>query len=88
MATYDVNLRLEGWIVHIHPTGTALAPDFVNIGQYEHPEDDVLGPEVNHVIWHHVRDLLYRAGHLDMQKFNIVFEFDPGQPLYAWFLRL
>lgn len=78
MATYDVNLRLEGWIVHIHPTGTALAPDFVNIGQYEHPEDDVLGPEVNHVIWHHVRDLLYRAGHLDMQKFNIVFEFDPG----------
>ena len=43
------------------------------IGTFEHDAvPDPLGPVVNHVYYHHVRDLLYLKGEQDMQRVTIV----------------
>lgn len=60
-------------VATVQAFGDVLPVGSTNIGNYEHDvEADPLGPDVNHVTYHHVRDLLYFEGELDMQIVSIV----------------
>ncbi|AWY03418.1 hypothetical protein PP764_gp52 [Escherichia phage phi G17] len=54
---YEVNAGLDG---------------YVPIGEYHHEEgQDILGNPLNHVMFHHVQDLLYRDGQDDAMNYPI-----------------
>jgi hypothetical protein len=72
MAKYQITWKAVTHEVIVQPTATALPTGFTKIGEFDHDDAaDVLGPDVNHVIWHHVRDALYYQGQLDMQVVTI-----------------
>lgn len=74
MAIYQVALKLSTKTVTIQAKGDALPSGAVKIGEFKHDaSDDALGhPDShNHVFYHHVRDLMYHAGHQNMQAFKI-----------------
>lgn len=57
----------------VQAQGAEAASGSTIIGTFEHDAvPDPLGAEVNHVVYHHVRDLLYPKGVLDMQRVTIV----------------
>ncbi|UKL14764.1 IgG-like domain protein [Stenotrophomonas phage C121] len=48
--------------IEVAPDGTAVSEGFTKIGTFEHVgATDPLGPTVNHVLWHHVREALYHV---------------------------
>lgn len=65
MSKLQVSLSLSAMPtkkVLVDPDGTALQAGYTKIGTFDHPNpSDKLGPDVNHVLWHHVRDLLYKV---------------------------
>ena len=80
MADYQVAWNAGTKTVVIQAQGDALPVGSVNIGSFIHQTDqDPLGDNPthqdgpandaseNHVMYHHVRDLLYKVGHQDMQ---------------------
>lgn len=59
----------------IQEVGEAVPADHTNVGTFEHPDTtDELGSHTNHVVFHHVRDLLYHAGEYNMQRVAITSE--------------
>lgn len=79
MATYKVHWKASTGEARVLPTADATPATFTAIGTFDHTvpggasdEDDELGPDVNHVFYHHVRDLLYKQGVQDMQRVNVV----------------
>lgn len=48
-------------LVQVLASATAIPGGYTNIGTFEHPGLDVEGPEVSHVVYQHVRDLMYKV---------------------------
>lgn len=48
-------------LVMVDPDGTALGAGYTKIGTFNHPDTDPLGPATSHVLYHHVRDALYKV---------------------------
>ena len=68
MAQYQITWKRSTYEVVVRPLDGAIGSGFTKIGEYHHSDTlDPLGPDVNHVLWHHVRDALYLQGILDMQ---------------------
>lgn len=58
--------------------GEAAPADHTVVGTFTHPNpDDLLGPDVNHVLYHHVRDALYFEDEYNMQRVTITSEVTP-----------
>ena len=60
--------------VQVLPNATATPGGYTSLGTFEHNSNtDKLGTPLshNHVIYHHVRDLLYKVGVQDMQSIKI-----------------
>lgn len=75
MAMYDVQYKAATREALLQPSGAASISGYVNIGELEHGDDaddnlDNVGD--NHVIFHHVQDLLYRHGEQNMQSIKII----------------
>lgn len=52
--------------------GDATPANYIIAGTFKHPNpNDLLGPDVNHVLYHHVRDALYSIGEWNMQRVTI-----------------
>ena len=49
------------------PAGSIKLPDYIHDGV-----GDVFGSTVNHVLYHHVQDALYKIGELNMQTISIL----------------
>lgn len=66
-------------VITIQAKGDAYPAGSAKIGEFHHGplgdspsfEEDSIGPDMNHVIYHHVRDALYHVGHFDMQIVSI-----------------
>ena len=55
--------------------GEAAPAEHTVVGTFTHPNpDDLLGPDVNHVLYHHVRDVLYFEDEWNMQRVTITSE--------------
>lgn len=55
----------------------ATAAGFTKLGDINHPDaTDTLGPQVSHVLYQHVEDLLYKSGEEDMQRLKLTW---PGK---------
>jgi len=55
--------------------GEAAPADHTVVGTFTHPNpSDLLGPDVNHVLYHHVRDVLYFEDEWNMQRVTITSE--------------
>ncbi len=49
-------------LVKVDPDGTALGAGYTKIGTFNHPDNaDPLGAPGSHVLYHHVRDALYKV---------------------------
>lgn len=47
-------------LIEVAPDGSAVPADHTKIGTFDHEGAlDPLGPTMNHVIWHHIREALY-----------------------------
>lgn len=58
--------------VKLQMPGDAVGAGFVDLGDVDHPNAaDTLGSNVNHVIYHHIRDELYKLGELNMGIISI-----------------
>lgn len=72
MSKYQVAWTAATGVALVQYFEDTIPPGSVNIGTYEHASDaDPLEYDVNHVLWHHVRDLLYKIGVQDMQRIKI-----------------
>lgn len=74
MATYQVAYKASDGTVKIQPDGVSAGSGFVDIGSFDHFDDpdDELGHNDNHVLFHHVQDLLYtEEGEQNMQRVSI-----------------
>lgn len=61
MAQYQIAYNSTTKTATVQPLNDALPEDSINIGQFEHAgESDPLGPDFNHVLFHHVREALYK----------------------------
>lgn len=61
--------------VTVLPNATAAPGGTTNLGSFNHDEDNDVDPletNENHVIWHHVRDLLYKIGVQDMHTVTLL----------------
>ena len=66
MAQYQIAYNGTTKTATVQALNDALPEDSINIGQFEHVgEDDPLGPDLNHVLFHHVRDALYKRSAAD-----------------------
>lgn len=64
-------------IIRVMANGGAVPAGFTKAtATFDHPETDQLGPVVNHVIFHHVRDVLYPHKIWDFGMWSI--EMDPA----------
>ena len=63
MSTFQVAWNPTTKVVKVQKDGDAPGAGFTDIGSFDHVNDlqDELGIDENHVIYHHVRDLLYKA---------------------------
>lgn len=83
MAQYQVAWNVNTRIATVQFAGDALPVGSTNIGTFEHTTGTEPGNEIekyefgpNHVLWHHVRDALYKVGHQDMQRVRIDLDSD------------
>ena len=77
MANYQIAYKAITKEVVLQTQGDALPAGFVSIGTFVHDDNaDTLGKPLaeNHVLWHHVRDALYKQGQLDMQVVKITLD--------------
>lgn len=59
-------------VVKLQMPGDAEGEDFSDLGDVDHPSAaDPLGSTVNHVLYHHIRDEMYKLGELNMQIITI-----------------
>lgn len=73
MAEYQVAWNPTDKVATIQALGDVPPALSTKVGEFVHSGvGDPEGPDVSHVLWHHVRDALYHAGHYDMQIVSIV----------------
>ena len=73
MSKHQVSWKPSTSTATVQAQGAKAASGSTIIGTFEHAAvPDPLGPAVNHVYYHHVRDLLYTKGVQDMQRVTIV----------------
>jgi Bacterial Ig-like domain (group 2) len=74
MSLYQVVYNATTRVAKIQNNGDTPGSGFTSIGTFRHNADaqDNLGPDISHVYWQHVRDLLYLAGHQNMQNKTIL----------------
>lgn len=58
MPTYNVSYDRVNKIAYVLD-GSTVGPDAVAVGTIEHDDEDDLGYGINHVLFHHVQELLY-----------------------------
>ena len=82
MPTFQVAWNATTKVVKVQKDGDAPGAGFTDIGSFDHANDvdDGLGVDENHVIFHHVRDLLYKAtpSVQDMQSVEIQYPYLVG----------
>lgn len=80
MAVYKIGRNEGTKSIQIAPQAVAFGAGFTQIGSNFNHENlttgvvdtsDGLGPDENHVVWHHVRDALYKVGELNPAKYAI-----------------
>lgn len=72
MANYQVTWNADSRLVSVIADNATPFPGFVKIGDYDHgDEGDPIGPEVNHVLYHHIRELFYKLNIEGMQSLKI-----------------
>lgn len=72
MSAYQITWKRSTYEVIVLSGTAAIPAGFTKIGDFHHHDTtDGLGPDINHVIWHHVRDALYFQRVLDMQRVKI-----------------
>ena len=78
MPNYQVAFNVNTKVATVQTKDDALPSGSVKAGEFHHPNpNDILGPAVNHVTYHHVQDVLYRwkdadpLGWQDMQRVKI-----------------
>lgn len=80
MATYKIGRNETTKSIQVAPNAVAFGAGFVQIGTtFDHEDlvtgtadaDDGLGVGENHVLFHHVRDTLYKVGELNPAKYAI-----------------
>lgn len=72
MSTTQIAYNATTKEVKLQMPGDAPGSGFTDLGDVEHPDpDDVLGWSGNHVLWHHIRDALYKLGQENMQAVKI-----------------
>jgi hypothetical protein len=74
MANYQVAYNPASKVAKIQPQGAAAGAGFTVKGTFHHEDnDDTLGKPAahNHVFYHHVRDIMYKNGVLDMHAVKI-----------------
>ena len=73
MSKHQVSWKPSTSTATVQTVGAEPVAGSTVIGTFEHAAvPDPLGPAVNHVYYHHVRDLLYTKGVHDMQRVTIV----------------
>ncbi len=73
MPEKQVSLDQSTWTVLIQDIQDSLPNGFVSIGSYEHGSpDDLEDSAINHVTYHHIREILYHYGLQDMHKLKII----------------
>ena len=61
MSDYQIAYNATIKTATVQPLNDALPASSVNVGAFEHAEEnDSLGTDLNHVLFHHVRDALYK----------------------------
>lgn len=82
MPTFQVAWNATTKVAKVQKDGDAPGAGFTDIGSFDHANDvdDGLGVDENHVIFHHVRDLLYKAtpSVQDMQSVEIQYPYLVG----------
>ena len=72
MSTTQIAYNATTKEVKLQMPGDALGSGFTDLGDVKHPDpDDVLEWSGNHVLWHHIRDALYKIGQENMQAVKI-----------------
>jgi hypothetical protein len=72
MITYAVSMNQAQKVVTVRSPLDALPSDHISIGSYDHDGDtDLLDSTDNHVLFHHVRELLYGLGIFSTQLWTI-----------------
>lgn len=72
MATTQIAYNATTKVVKLQMPGDAPGDGFVDLGDVVHPDEvDVLEWSGNHVLYHHVRDELYKEGEQNMQAVTI-----------------
>lgn len=78
MTTFDVAYNATTKVVKVQKDGTAPGAGFTDIGTFDHSNndpDDKLGKDNTHVLYHHIRDLLYKQGVEDMSSVTIQYKY-------------
>lgn len=83
MAKYQVAWNTTTRIATVQFAGDALPVGSTKIGEFDHTATTEEGNDIenyefgpNHVLWHHVRDALYKQGVQDMQRVRIDLDSD------------
>ena len=72
MSTTQIAYNATTKEVKLQMPGDAPGSGFTDLGDVNHPDpDDVLEWSGNHVLWHHIRDALYKLGQENMQAVKI-----------------
>ena len=73
---YDVYADSVYKTISVVPTGTEAPANMTIIGNYTHPDTlnaNELGPDINHVMFHRIRDLVYNKIGMDIVATEITF---------------
>lgn len=72
MSTTQIAYNATTKEVKLQMPGDDPGTGFTDLGDVKHPDpDDVLEWSGNHVLWHHIRDALYKVGQENMQVVKI-----------------
>lgn len=72
MTTLQLAYNAKTKEAKIQKPGAAVGAGFTDLGDFHHPNpSDELGFDGNHVLYHHVQDMLYKVGEQNMQAVKI-----------------
>lgn len=72
MAVKQVAWNINTKVALVQPDGADIPAGSVLAGKFNHDEDDVLSPDPHsHVLYHHVQEVMYHIGWLNMQEVSI-----------------
>jgi len=81
MSTYKVGRKASTKEIEVIPSTASFTSGFVSIGTIAHEDlfsgaaegtDGLESGGHNHVLWHHIRDLLYAAGDINPAKYSLL----------------